>query len=126
MNQYRTAKEVLDVIDEFLADKAVSRTEQGALWGLLSVVRGPDTDSGELKMKTTACLRAAMFPTSVLWRAPGEYTFDGEIVGAIANRVERLMPMDDLENNEGGDYQWHFVRHITWAVEVLKGMGRLP
>ena len=55
-----TVREVLDVIDEFLA-RGDSRA--GALWDVLTALRGPDDESKEqLKSSTTSHIRRAAFP----------------------------------------------------------------
>lgn len=59
MTEPVTLREMLDVIDRFLARKG---EEAARLALVLSALRGPDTDNFSLKEKTTAVIRATAFP----------------------------------------------------------------
>lgn len=60
MEKPTTAREVLDLIDNFLLEG--DSTETNKLWDVLSALRGPDSDDFRLKDETTIHIRRAAFP----------------------------------------------------------------
>jgi len=56
----QTVREILDILDEFLAQ---GTPESQRLWDVITALRGPENDPvGELKSKSVAHIRRAAFP----------------------------------------------------------------
>ena len=114
----RTAKEVLDALDEFFvtADEGEARD----LWAILSALRGPDGVNGNgdhtLKVNTTGIIRAVAFPRLAnLWK-------QGVIViGATFTSHRRLDSISTYFS-----FYNHFLSHIRDAKRVLQQMHREP
>lgn len=100
-----TAREVFDVIDEFLVREALRAVGKGSvegkrLWDVLSALRGPDgDDTDDLKHRQTEPIRRAAFPKlAALYdkgiNIPGGAMFAGDRFIIIA---------DDKEDH----FNWH-------------------
>lgn len=114
-----TCREVLDVIDEFLATAAnvspigFHYQEADNLWNVLTALRGPDDEVEENKVAFTAVIRGTAFPRTL---KTATYTFhalgfqirpDSEAL--IASRAEKW---NKLYNHFGG--------HVRTACRALE------
>jgi len=111
----RTAKEMLDVLDEFFVTAGEEQARN--LWAVLSALRGPDDDSYVLKNCTTEVVRAVAFPRlAALWKR------ELCAVGPTFNLSSRLA---SIPPNYSPRYN-HFFNHIADAKRVLQRMNREP
>ena len=120
-----TAKEMLELIDEFLARHpgagatgfgADPSSEQAKLWDVLTALRGPDhrdqewMEAGKVKHQTTVKLRAAAFPKAAKALTNfvlADFESDAVFSSSAAHRIGS-----------------HFHNHIRLAASALHGMGR--
>lgn len=58
----KTARDVLNIIDDFLSLGGVNDCERKMLWDVLTALRGPDDETYSLKMESTIPIRRAAFP----------------------------------------------------------------
>lgn len=106
------AAEALDLIDEMLS--GLPMPEAKALWDILTALRGPDSDDDEgeeLKLRTTAILRANALPKTQ--RDPDNH-------GHGYNRMDAVSVRGSLSMVGHGTDLSHFMRHFNMAVEAMK------
>lgn len=116
----RTAREMLDALDTFLAADYVADSERCALWLVLSALRGPDEGSRFDKDATTVPIRRAALPQVA--KAYRDYRYD--IPAAFGSEDSKLNVPRDRYGKEYDIHQRsldvpHFVAHILHAKEAL-------
>ncbi|OFV82551.1 MAG: hypothetical protein A2W26_02285 [Acidobacteria bacterium RBG_16_64_8] len=94
-----TLREMLDVIDEYLS----TGNNGWGLWSVLTALRGPDDESWDKKVTTTAVIRLRAFPKSL-----GKYGVVSEDCGVSAAYRH------DHPNNAD-----HFAAHAGIAFSAL-------
>ena len=113
-NKMQTANEVLDAINNFIADRDVQTREKDRLWDVLSALRGPDFMDDEaplwygIKLETTAKIRSCAFP-------------------ALSNNLWGLTVCVGKVNLNVLQDVWaykHFNQHVKNAVLALRKMER--
>jgi hypothetical protein len=112
-SEYNTAKEVLEMLDYFLAQ---DNDESAKLWSVLTALRGPDSLSSMEKYATTGVIRVTAFPKSFT------KDYHGIVVGpngsvAIQDSEENKAIRSDLEKEHGKHY--HFFLHVYEAFHAL-------
>lgn len=116
MDTPETAKEVLDIIDDFLTNNE-DHNETRILWDVLTALRGPDAETFKDKGYTVAIRRAA-FPQL----AKGNNT--KKICASIEVSQSHSIPLRLLTRE--AYMQGHFISHLRWAYTALKELGRCP
>lgn len=114
MNDYLTARNVLDAIDAFLTDDGVEESEKAALWNVLTALRGPGgTRSETVKANVTAVIRANAFPKTAFQR--------------IDNRPSRalftLRRLVDFTGAKKGHYRFHAIKACEALNLETKGLN---
>lgn len=100
-------RQVLDQIDEYLADPAVRRGNKEKLWDVLTALRGPDDDDEAAKHSITVNVRVKALPRSALaYNTSADEPF-GPILGGGT-------PFDLSKANTH-----HFRRHASTAATAL-------
>lgn len=118
-----TLIEMLDQIDEFLAR---GDAESARLWSILTALRGPDSEDEDIKLNTTAVIRAAACPKACTKRYDGA-PMDAEthlICGAFARKKPLEHARKYIEN--GMKLHEHFTQHSYTAILGLAIIGRDP
>lgn len=100
-------REALDQIDAILAsdDNELS----GALWDVLTALRGPDNGSEDLKFRTTVYIRSAAFPKTTA--AVNNLASRKAFFGGSAS-YQPLSKEECIKN-------WHFANHTRLAAKHL-------
>lgn len=101
-----TLKEALNIIDELLCHKSISRD----LANCLSVVRGPDSSAGTVKIHTTERFRRIMFPKAC----------QADKFGTIYLPWAYAHANQEPDFEGGYDKNGHFNEHVNYALEALK------
>jgi hypothetical protein len=134
----KTAREMLDLIDQFLVSPPIpfsgsdpfGPTEQKALWDVLSALRGPDDMKDAVKHVTTARIRKAAFPLCA--NKAGEHLVSTQstdkqgksIVVASCFHIgaEFAIPAapEEVDLNGGYGNSTHFGAHVQFAASRLK------
>jgi hypothetical protein len=114
MEEPKTAKEMLALLDTFLSDADL--TESKKLWDVMTALRGPDNKSDTFKDHYTIPVRVAAFPklAAMNGRETGSifYTFDDQ---------HGYRP-DSKDGGYGSPLE-HFVQHAhkaAFALELTK------
>ena len=125
----KTAAEMLDLIDEFLAARHDDNSQEGAfLLNILTALRGPDAsgpNSDWLKKRTTSPIRAAAFP-KLYARTLTSHDVDPVLIsGMVMGGHFHLPPQGDpifagLKFDER-----HFFVHVDLAAGTLQVIGKL-
>lgn len=107
----KTAREVLDKIDEFLSSNSVITSEQEDLWAVLTALRGEDYEHETSKPFTTAPIRGAALPRCL--EQARQY---GRTYHRLGFRISS--PLDYRPDPQGNTY--HFNTHIRLAATALE------
>ncbi len=115
----KTARDVLNIIDDFLLNQIDEEENAGVegkrLWCILSALRGPDHDDegGYLrKLLTTSRIRVAAFPKT------GHSNYGWTIMGDLS--LEPLPTEKEVHAKLAGS-SLHFRDHVNWAIQALNG-----
>lgn len=122
----KTANEILDAIDEVLAEAApFSSREAEALWAILTALRGPDSyNAAATAFKTayTAQIRSAAFPkTAANGRRIAGAWFAG--AGEYAAPSNMTLP-DTVDPTAETAVGLHCASHVDIALLQLRRLGR--
>jgi hypothetical protein len=115
MKELQTARQVLDVLDEFISRPGNEEfvQEKRDLWAVLTALRGPDKEyeAVQLKDSATAVVRAHAFPRCAALDA----YYIG--IGIGFDSFDRAHARITAENT---GIHHHFARHIRDAFRALK------
>lgn len=106
-----TCRAVLDLIREFYLSEDVSDDEKGSLWDVLSALRGPDSESADMKDTTTAVIRQAAFG-DLFDEFPAIMHRDDKEGAVYRGKMESAM--------HRGKGNAHFYRHARAAFHALE------
>ena len=109
-------KNVLDKFVTFFS--SLDENEKDDLWGVLTALRGPDSNSELAKRYTTMRIRAELFNRKSLIDSNGT-----EILKGTEALVNSEPPEDAIDLGLTivclKEEKQHFLRHLKYAIEVL-------
>lgn len=110
----RILRDAVEIINN--GDSAEARN----LWGVLSALRGPDSERYGLKQETTAKIRSAI---GISYDNVASIDSTDSKPETLVSTVEELVPTRYLNKVDIDAAHTHFKAHYRFAVDALKNLN---